>query len=268
MNNLIRKLEHIQQECEVKQGLLSGNNNNDIGDDFTRLKHVIANELSETRELIKARDELELSAPGTRFIAEQSHNIRARIKQMKAEACSMAEIQRKAKDKYEKRNKPDITKAEKLQNRGEIVEVVFQHIVEVEALSKRKYGDSAFDQNGSSSSSSDTQILELPDNDIAEFQVLRQNDQTIDLLFRDISETVQTLREIAITSGNETRSTAIALENLDEKVRVVDEHLDNLNYRMHKALDSIRSGDRFCIDLILLCIVLGIGGYIYSIIVK
>lgn len=259
MNQLMRKLQKIEDECVEKRGLVDQKDENI--DEFTRIKRKIAFDLAEARKMIKERDELELSSAGTRHTVEASHNIRKKIKEARTEAENLDGIYKKDKASFEKKNKENPEKEAQLENREELVGLVFQHIKEVEALNNRKHGDSAF-MGGSENK--DPTITELPNIDDEGFQLLRRNDAIIDKHLDDISETVGTLKELAHEMGKEADLQGVMMDNLDSKVDKVNDQLENLNTRLRKALESVRKGDRFIIDIILLCVLLGIGGYIYS----
>jgi len=260
----MKKLEKIQSECVEKKGQIV--DTDDKTDEFTRIRRKVAAEINEARQLIKDRDELELTASGTRHTVEASHNIRSKIKSIKNDAQTLDGLQKKDRAKYEKKNKTIPEKEAQIETREELVGLVFQHIKEVEALNNRKHGDSSF--GSSAAESKDPTITELPNIDDEGFQLLRRNDAIIDKHLDDISSTVGVLREMATEMGKEAESQGVMLDNLDKKVDDVNDQLENLNVRMRKALESIRKGDRFIIDIILLCILLGIGGYIYSIVKK
>jgi len=255
----MKKLQRIQDECVEKQGLVETKDEN--VDEFTRVKKKVAFELNEVRKMIKERDELELSTAGTRHTVEASHNIRKKLKDCKAEAQNLDALQKKDRTKFEKKNKTNPEKEAQIENREEIVGLVFQHIKEVESLNNRKHGDSAF-MGGSENK--DATITELPNIDDEGFQLLRRNDAQLDKMLDGISDSVAGLKEIAIEMGKEAEAQGVMMDDLDNKVDKVNDELENLNTRMRKALESVRKGDRFIIDIILLCVLLGIGGYIYS----
>jgi len=263
MNSLMRKLEKIQNDCVDKKGTVT--DPDDKSDEFTRMKRKVAADLNEVRQLIKNRDELELSTAGTRHTVEASHIIRSKIKSIKADAQTLDVLQKKEKAKYEKKNKTIPEKETQIETREELVGLVFSHIKEIEGLNNRKHGDSSF---GGGSDNKDPTITELPNIDDEGFQLLRRNDAIIDEHLDNIAGTVGVLKEMAHEMGKEAELQGVMLDNLDKKVDDVNDQLENLNSRMRKALESVRKGDRFIVDIILLCVLLGIGGYIYSLVKK
>jgi len=259
----MKKLQKIQDECVEKQALVDPKDDN--MDEFTRVKKKLAFEIAEARKLIKERDELELSTAGSRHTVEASHNIRKKLKDIKAEAQNLDGLQKKEKAKFEKKNKSNPEKEAQIDNREELVGLVFQHIKEVESLNNRKHGDSAF---MGSADSKDATITELPNIDDEGFQMLRRNNEKMDKMLDVVSDQIGGLKEIALDMGKAAEQQGVMMDDLDTKVEKVNDQLENLNTRMRKALESIRKGDRFIIDIILLCVLLGIGGYIYSLVKK
>jgi len=232
-------------------------------DEFTRIKRKIAAQTKDVRQLIKNRDELEKTAPGTVATVEISQQIRTTIKEIRADAAAMDKLQKAEKDAYIKKNKEVPEKEEQIEKREEIVGLVFEHIEEIRQLDQKRHGDSAFT---SQKKTQDPLITELPDIDDAGFQLMRKNDQIIDGMLQNVSDRVGNLKEIANAMGNEINKQGIMLDDLDAKVDKVNDELENINVRLRKALENVRKGDRFIVDIILLCILLGLVGYIYSIV--
>lgn len=261
MNGLMKRLKKIEDECVEKEKLREEIDEN--MDDFTRNKKKLAFEIQDLRKMIKERDELELSnVSGNRHTVEASHVLRKKIKEIKQEAQNLDVLRSKEEAKFRKKNKEDPEKEAQLDNRKEIVELIFKHIKEVESLSNKKHGDTSF--MGATAETTDPTITELPNIDDEGFQMLRRNDEKIDALLNDVHVNVRVLGEMAQEMGKEAKLQGDMLDKLDTKVDKVNDDLENLNTRLRKALESVRKGDRFIVDIILLCVLLGIAGYIYS----
>jgi len=264
MNGLLRRLEKIRAECVV-QGPGKNKANEPNLDEFTRLKNKISAELKEVRRLVKDREQLEVDAPGTVATVEVSSQIRNTMKEARADAINLQKIFEKDKADYIKRNKMTPEKDELMDVRDQTVQLVFDHIEECKLLDQKRLGTSVF---SSMSSSKEPPPSSLPDIDDPEFQLLRKNDQIIDGMLDNVSAGVYQLKEMASQMGKEAEIQGDLLENLDTKVDRVNAQLENINVRLAKALKSARTADRFCVDIILLCILLGLAGYIYSIVKK
>ena len=74
---------------------------------------------------------------------------------------------------------------------------------------------------------------------------------------------------------NEAKLAGEGIDEIGRKVKKVDKHADNTsatlntqNKKLKDLLNKIRTSDRFCIDLVLFLILLGLGAVLYSIIKK
>jgi len=264
MNGLLKRLKKIEDECVEKKGTTTDVPEQDL-DEFSRLKKKIAVQTRNIRQLIKDRDDLEKTAPGTVATVEISHQIRTALKEVRNDAATMAKLQKDEKDHYVKKNKTVPEKEEQIEKRETIVNLVFDHIEEIKSLDQKRHSEgSAFSQK----KGGDPLITELPDIDDAGFQLMRKNDQVIDGMLDNVRDGVSVLKEMATEMGKEAERQGVMLENLEIKVDKVNDELENINIRLKKALDSVRKGDRFIVDIILLVILLGLCGYIYSIVKK
>lgn len=259
----MKKLQKIEDECVEKKGTTTQVPDEDL-DEFSRLKRKVAVQTKNLRQMIKDRDDLEKSAPGTVATVEISHNIRKALKEIRQDAADMAKLQKAEHETYVKKNKEVPEKEQQIEKREEIVNLVFDHIEEIKLLDQKRMGDSAF----SAKKNTDPTITELPDIDDAGFQMLRKNDKVIDDLLDNVAAGVTDLKEMASEMGKEVELQGVMLDNLDAKVDKVNDELENINIRMRKALENVRKGDKFIVDIILLIVLLGLCGYIYSIVKK
>jgi len=263
MNGLIKRLEKIKSECEDPALKRKAAEKDENIDEFTSLKRKFAADVKQLRKMIKERDELEAVNPGSTHTVEASHNIRKTMKEIRADAQTLSALQKREEDKFRKKNKADSTEEQKIESRAEIVDLAFKHIKECELLSNRRFGDiSSFGERDAR----DPVITELPDIDDEGFQLLRKNDAAIDMALDGISNQVGVLKEMAVEMGKEAELHGVMLDELNIHVDKVNDQLENINIRLKKTLDSIRKGDRFIVDIILLCVLLGVGGYIYHMI--
>lgn len=257
----MRRLKKIQDDCVEKQGDVPQAQDENL-DEFGRLKKKVAVQVRNIRQLIKDRDELEKTAPGSVANVEISHQIRTALREVRNDAAAMDKIQKAEKEAYIKKNKSIPEKEQMLEKREEVVGLVFDHLEEVKQLDQKRHGDSAFAQK----KPQDPMVTELPNIDDAGFQMLIKNDKVIDEMLENISTGVNELKEMATEMGKEADKQGVMLEDLDIKVDKVNDELENINIRLRKALESVRKGDRFIVDIILLVILLGLIGYIYSIV--
>jgi len=127
-------------------------------------------------------------------------------------------------------------------------------------VSKRTYsfnfGDNA----------TDPLISELPDIEgDSGFQMLRENDREIDAKLNTIFGIVTELKEGARAMGQEADKHSGLIDDATYKVDRAVGEIQNLNKRLKETLQKVRRADRFCIDIILVVVILGIGAYLYNV---
>ena len=131
MNQLRQRLEVISTETGDGP---SNNAKSKSKDEFKNLKQTIAANVRDVRQALKERDALlQKGASGTKETVQKSYKIREQIKQAKEDAQNLANLQRK-----EAGTKKG-TDAEQVEQRLEVVQLVWKHIEECEALEKRRY---------------------------------------------------------------------------------------------------------------------------------
>ena len=247
------------------------------GDEFSGLKSQLAREVREIRTALKERDELlQKGASGSKQTVQLSHQIRTQIKGAKEDAQKLLALQKKEAAKKDKKG----TNATQVEERQEVVELVFKHIEECEAIEKRRYNGKQAEARvelfsggtsgaGSSSTSSTVSRVpvgtELPDIETQDgLKMLAAKDKVIDEGLDQIAEGVQDLKSLALDMRDEVKVQSAMVDEITSKVDSASSQLSGINKKMKKTLQSTRSADRFILDFILLAIVLGIAGYVVS----
>uniref|UniRef100_A0A7N2R8C9 t-SNARE coiled-coil homology domain-containing protein n=1 Tax=Quercus lobata TaxID=97700 RepID=A0A7N2R8C9_QUELO len=85
-------------------------------------------------------------------------------------------------------------------------------------------------------------------------------DQGLDM----ISEGLDTLKNMASDMNEELDRQVPLMDEIDTKVDKAAADLKNTNVRLKDTVNQLRSSRNFCIDIILLCIILGIAAYLYK----
>jgi len=153
---------------------------------------------------------------------------------------------------------------EEIERKKEIVDLCRQHIEECKRLEKQVRGNTGYSFS-ESTKNQDVIITSLPDIDGDEgFQLLRLQDQEIDEKLEQVSRGVKDLETMAKEMGKEIDMQGMMIDEVESKVVIANEKLANLNKRLKKTLAAYRKPDRFCIDIILLVVLLAIGGYLYN----
>ncbi|KAK3009159.1 hypothetical protein RJ639_014059 [Escallonia herrerae] len=86
-------------------------------------------------------------------------------------------------------------------------------------------------------------------------------DQGLDI----ISEGLDTLKDLAHDMNEELDRQVPLVDEIDTKVDGATADLKSTNIRLKETVTKMRSSRNFCIDIILLCIILGIATYLYKI---
>ncbi|KAG0560891.1 hypothetical protein KC19_9G022500 [Ceratodon purpureus] len=95
-----------------------------------------------------------------------------------------------------------------------------------------------------------------------EFQARKtRQDQGLDV----IAEGLATLKNMAGDINEELNKQAPLIDEADNKIEQAAADLKNTNVRLKDTVTKLRSNRNFCIDLILITIILGIAGYLYSV---
>lgn len=83
-----------------------------------------------------------------------------------------------------------------------------------------------------------------------------------------ISEGLDTLKNMAHDMNEEFDRQVPLMDEIDTKVDRATTDLKNTNVRLKDTVNQLRSSRNFCIDIILLCIILGIAAYLYNVLKK
>ncbi|KAK1400132.1 Syntaxin-71 [Heracleum sosnowskyi] len=79
-----------------------------------------------------------------------------------------------------------------------------------------------------------------------------------------IAEGLDTLKHMAGDMNEELDRQVPLMDEIDTKVDKATSDLKNTNVRLKDTVNQLRSSRNFCIDIILLCIILGIAAYLYN----
>ncbi|KAK7335719.1 hypothetical protein VNO80_27713 [Phaseolus coccineus] len=94
-----------------------------------------------------------------------------------------------------------------------------------------------------------------------EYEMRRmKQDEGLDI----ISEGLDTLKDLARDMNEEMDRQVPLMDEIDNKVDKATAEVRNTNVRLKKTLNEIRSSRNFIIDIILLCVLLGIVMYLYK----
>ncbi|TKW26000.1 hypothetical protein SEVIR_3G157600v4 [Setaria viridis] len=83
-----------------------------------------------------------------------------------------------------------------------------------------------------------------------------------------IGEGLETLKNMASDMNEELDRQVPLMDEMDDKVDRANADLKNTNVRLKETVLQLRSSRNFCIDIILLCVILGIAAYLYNVLKK
>lgn len=163
---------------------------------------------------------------------------------------------------------------EELETRSDLVFILPERIQEIpdgtEAAAKKAggWGTSAshknikFDSSDGNFESEFFQQTEESSQFRKEYEMRKmKQDEGLDI----ISEGLGTLKDLAHDMHEEMDRQVPLIDEIDTKVDKVTSDIKSNNVRLKENLIKVRSSRNFCIDIILLCIVLGIAFYLYNI---
>jgi len=262
---LVTRLEKIEEACKDPKAKKKKEQEEKEMDDFTRMKKKISNELKEARKAIEERNELLGKHENNTATAKMSQHIRNRMKGIVTDTEQLKSLVEKDKEKIEKKKAKNKKVEEKFEReteaREEIVKLIYSHIDECKHLERSGYGNN----NTFQPTSAGPVVSELPDiPDDEGFQLLKKNNTLIDKKLDAVSDGVQVLRGMAEEMGKEIEMQGSMIGELGKKMDDTQGTLDNLNRRLRNTLEKVRKADRFCIDIILLIVILAIGAYVYN----
>ncbi|KAK9280516.1 hypothetical protein L1049_014208 [Liquidambar formosana] len=93
---------------------------------------------------------------------------------------------------------------------------------------------------------------------------MRKMKQASDQGLEVIAEGLDTLKNMAQDMNEEVDRQVPLMDEIDDKVDRATSDLKNTNVRLKDTVNQLRSSRNFCIDIILLCIILGIAAYLYK----
>jgi hypothetical protein len=173
MDNLIARLNVIHKVCEEERKKEEDLKKLTKLDDFDQLRKQISIKIREIRSSVEERNSLFSNYGNNVLTVKMSASIRLQIKNTGLLAKTLSSLLEKDQAKLNrKRSKgKNITQFVKLlQERAEVVELVYHHLLECSNLERR-----VTDYNGSFSYNAKTGVTKLPDID----QTLTSNDKII-----------------------------------------------------------------------------------------
>ncbi|KAJ6230067.1 hypothetical protein M0813_07292 [Anaeramoeba flamelloides] len=291
MEDLIKRVAHIQE--------LTGDNkifadeNNETENDFDRVRRGIRSQIRSVKEEIHERDQMKTkkSDSSRAKIARINNSIRKKLSKIREDSERLEEIKEteyedsqkySKKEKKERKKNPDWAEQqdnelEELQEKRDgFINSIIDDLEEVDKRFSKTFEPKELRREAIALKEVEKHIQidlnkkldgEDENEEIGErMKQIRLNKEEIDQDLSEIGEGAMELKEMAIQIGETLDNHNEMLVTIDDKMENVQEHLDNVNRKLRKAIDNVRSGDKFCIDFVLILILLGIIAYISKLI--
>eukprot|EP00742_Colponemidia_sp_Colp-10_P010076 GILJ01011038.1.p1 GENE.GILJ01011038.1~~GILJ01011038.1.p1 ORF type:complete len:285 (-),score=50.98 GILJ01011038.1:141-995(-) len=275
--SLMKKLKDIERESGVKASV--NDNAHAVGDSFLRLKHMLAEGIHQTLAAIRERNSYYQKYGGCKESIEKSSHIREQIRSLDAQ---FAELKRTQIDQARKPKK--YGGEEEIARRAKQVVLFARHLsdlkdaertgtslkMELPSLieGRRLLLQGAAGELRVDATTSQTQgqrpERQLNQEEITAMQRWKEKDAEMDSVLDDIDNGVSALREIAGQVHHTVQVQNAMIDEVNQQADTTTEHMNNVNIKMKKLIRSVRSPDRFCVDIICLVILLGLAGLIYN----
>ena len=238
----------------------------EVKDNYDRLKFKLNEKLKKCEALIEERNKYKDSTDGKKILAKKKAEVKA--------------------EQYFEDIKLDIKEMEKELNHQKKDKKKFK---DIEAKSKKlnilktKLEDNDYDPDEYSYNENQIQTLEnflsskqMKNEDINEREIYEEEENKIDEWKNRVKVQDEQLDEIHKNVGElklEAKRTRVGINTIGKKVKKVDKHtgktfkaVDSQNERLKQLLNKIRSGNKYCCDIILILILIGLICTLYSVI--
>lgn len=110
----------------------------------------------------------------------------------------------------------------------------------------------------------DINIVAGSDKYDAQWQEMMKKDQEFESIYLDkIEENVHSLRDMAMGFSRELDKQAVLLSGIETKVDKQQAKLDEVNAKVAKAESQLNGSSRWCLNLILIVIIVAVAGYVW-----
>lgn len=256
------------------------------GSRFLELKSTIVDRLKNVHQLLKDVKEKESAGYGgdnAKEVIKMQAEIREQIRVASEEWNEMDTIYKK-----EARKKKSKFTVEELEIQSELVRRLQVEIEKVKDAHMRGYakkgggnnaegnmiGSSILNSNKLYNDGGNNNVpswggtgggVALTDNQKQQIMQIEERDADFDRQLDEIGEGIQDLAEIAALQGEEVERQAALLATVHTKIDLATERMTKVNTRMKETLEEVgRSGDKLCVDIMCVVLMIGFIAVIYS----
>jgi len=271
---LMKKLLEIEASCSPQRKLREQEEREQNLDDFTIEKRRMAEFVREIRADIKERDKLYQDSPNDRTKAvTKGAEIRKKLKDATERADHLEKMYKSKHKKLKQKQKipgveVSVEKKEKDENRKAVVDLMWEHLKELERQEKNvlhREIESLSESDGSRDVGGVGGIAEMDD---PRFELLRKNDREIDDMLDVTLAGVRRLKQLSLEQQVLTVETTELIETIQNMTDLTLGNLESVNGQLKKTIQAVRSTSNCCCDIILCMLILGIAVAIYFVATK
>ena len=245
----------------------------EVKDNFARLKFKLNEKLKKCEALIEERNKYKDATDGKKILAKKKAEVKAE------QYFEDIKLDIKEMEKELKHQKKDKKKFKDTETKSKILDLLKKKL----NILKTKLEDNDYDPDEYSYNENQIQTLEnflsskqMKNEDINEREIYEEEENKIDEWKNRVKVQDDQLDEIHKNVGKlklEAKRTQGGINTIGKKVKKLDKHtgrtfkaVDSQNERLKQLLNKFRSGNKYCCDIILILILIGLICTLYSVI--
>ena len=108
--------------------------------------------------------------------------------------------------------------------------------------------------------------VEMTENQALRLQQIEKRDREFDHELDELAGALDDLHDIAERQQEEVLRQNLMIDNIGQRIENVNEHLGNVNSKMKETLKEVRSGEKICVDIMCIVLMVGLGAVLYRLI--
>jgi len=273
------QLNYILQKLYEKQKVLGGGKDGGKGqvketDKFKEVKQQVQEGIHYIRKKQQERDEkLAKNGGSTAETIRMAGEIKDKIKEVEKQIGQMNEELRKQQKEKKKYPQAELDAKEKLyancrEQLGNLQMIekgtADKAAQNIKTLTELR-SDLLTSDNAAEIQAQQRQVdSQLSAEHEAALENFKKKDAELDAVISQIDEGLGNLKDKALVMGEQIDKQGILIKNLEDEVDKTNEQLVTANEKLKKILVQYRAPSKFCMDIILICILLGLGGVMYN----
>lgn len=108
--------------------------------------------------------------------------------------------------------------------------------------------------------------VEMTQQQALRLEQIESRDKEFDNQLDQIAEGLDDLNDIALMQQEEVKKQNVMLTNMSDKIEGAYGHIDNVNSKMKDTLNEVRGGDKICVDIMCIVLMIGLGAVMYQLV--